>query len=877
MSSDSNKESTIEMLTDEIPIIQFQDQTFTVEDISDTNVEVIDLVDSFSTFEVDGIESDDEQAFCVDEDAESDSEDELQVEDASKVSKEDEKVLTKKFLDGELTFSEYAALMEGNDAEDSGTEDTNQDKIVRSEEPKTKESGADVTKTARKQRRRRTLPPALLGLMGEANLRYAHGEKEVAVQMCLEIIRHVPTAPEPFETLAVLYEELGFPDKSLQFALIAAHLRPKDVEQWIRLAAMSEEKGNLKQAITCYSKAISAEPRNIDIYLKRSALFEVIGDRKKALRGYMKYIEVASPQQGTTVLEVAKAVAQKLHESNELDRARDVMEMAFNKVPDHITSEEVNLMLELLLNLKEYVKGLDILVRFCKLKLEREETPDAQMHVTSCSIPEDLPIDLQVKVFILLVHVKAFDVLDRFLSVFLDTQDPEEAGDLYLDVAEALMGEEKFEEALKLLTPLIRSQNYGLAAVWLRQAECLKACDRLEEAAAAYREVVHRAPQHLEARVMLSSLLKGLGDWEGALAVLEQDAESEVLDPGMLYERCLLLKNAGRVEEFLAVGQLLLSRHCVCIRHRDELDALTRQRRYEKKTSALKEIRASRVGSDVDMPNFGEEKDAPSVEDEYKLLRDLCEACLALKRMDLLQRLSFSALGSKRFVTNSKLCSEIEFICLLACYYNVDAYYGYNFARDHLIRNLESGRNWNMFNLILQRADDLRHNRFIMRLLFRNPSHQCLSILHANNCLVAGTYKYALSEYVAAYSREEGPMLAFVIGCTLFQMACQKFSGKKHSLVVQGLAFMSRYQDLRGEEGFQETSYNLGRAFHQLGLLPEAIHNYRRALEFSCPLIEKHSNLLDLRRETAFNLSVIYRRTGSFHIARSYIEKYIVV
>ncbi|KAJ8894711.1 hypothetical protein PR048_000018 [Dryococelus australis] len=861
--ADSNQEPNIDELTD-IPIINMQDQMFTIDDVSGTTIEVIDLVDSFNTFEVDGIGSDDEQVICEDEDAESESEDELQGDDVSKVSKEDEKVLTKKFLDGELTFM---------------TQNTKKDTVLPPEERKTKEKDFDLMKTAKKRpkRRRRTLPPALLGLMGEANLRYARGEKDVAVQMCLEIIRHVPTAPEPFETLAVLYEELGFPEKSLQFALIAAHLRPKDVEQWIRLAAMSEEKGNIKQAITCYSKAVAADPQNIDIYLKRSTLLEIVGERKNAIRGYMKYLEVASPEHGTTILEVAKLVAQKFHETDELNRAKDVMEMAFEKVSNLITSEEVNLMVELLLNLKEYLKGLYILARFCKLEVEHEEAENSQVRITRCVVPEDLAIDLQVKVIILLVHLKAFDLLDHFLSKLLDNQDPEEAGDLFLDVAEALMVEEKYDVALKLLTPLIQSQNYGLAAVWLRQAECLKACNKLEEAAAAYREVVDRAPQHLEARVVLSSLLKSLGDWDGALAVLEQDAESEVLDPGMLYKRCLLLKNSGRNEEFLAVGQLLLSRHCVCIRHRDELSALTRQRRFEKKSNALKEIRASRGDTDVDMPNFGEEKDAPSVEDEYQLLRDLCETCFALNKPDLLQRLSFSALGSKKFFTDPKLRSEIEFLCLLACYYNGDAFYGYNFAHDHLIRNLESSRNWNMFNLIIQRADDLRHNRFTMRLLFRNPSHQCLSVLHANNCLVAGTYKYALSEYVAAYSREESSMLAFFIACTLFQMACQKFSAKKHSLVVQGLAFMSKYQEMRGEEGFQETSYNLGRAFHQLGLLPEAIHNYKKALEFSCPLIQKHSNILDLKREAAFNLSLIYRRTSCFDIARSIIEKYIVI
>ena len=41
----------------------------------------------------------------------------------------------------------------------------------------------------RPRRSRRNLPAALQGLMGEANLRYARGEVDLAAQMCMEIIR----------------------------------------------------------------------------------------------------------------------------------------------------------------------------------------------------------------------------------------------------------------------------------------------------------------------------------------------------------------------------------------------------------------------------------------------------------------------------------------------------------------------------------------------------------------------------------------------------------------------------------------------------------------------------------------------------------------
>lgn len=43
----------------------------------------------------------------------------------------------------------------------------------------------------RQKKKRRVLPPVLQGLMGEANLRFAKGEIDLAAQICMEIIRQV--------------------------------------------------------------------------------------------------------------------------------------------------------------------------------------------------------------------------------------------------------------------------------------------------------------------------------------------------------------------------------------------------------------------------------------------------------------------------------------------------------------------------------------------------------------------------------------------------------------------------------------------------------------------------------------------------------------
>ena len=78
---------------------------------------------------------------------------------------------------------------------------------------------------------------------------------------------------------------------------------------------------------------------------------------------------------------------------------------------------------------------------------------------------------------------------------------------------------------------------------------------------------------------------------------------------------------------------------------------------------------------------------------------------------------------------------------------------------------------------------------------------------------------------------------------------------------------------------------------HQLNILPAALHYYKQALELgpSIPRQEKReeekegqgeegdTNIFDLRMEIAYNISVIYRNSDNYDLARYYIDEYIVV
>ena len=98
--------------------------------------------------------------------------------------------------------------------------------------------------------------------------------------------------------------------------------------------------------------------------------------------------------------------------------------------------------------------------------------------------------------------------------------------------------------------------------------------------------------------------------------------------------------------------------------------------------------------------------------------------------------------------------------------------------------------------------------------------------------------------------------------------------GYLFSLVVQACAFLNTYAHLRGH--CQESNYNIGRAMHQLGLLPAALHYYKQVLEMA-PVVDDARGIYDLKREAAHNIALIYKSSGSLDLARIYLQKYIVV
>ena len=163
----------------------------------------------------------------------------------------------------------------------------------RKRDDKDKEA-TDPAELKTKRRRNRVLPIEIQGLMGEANLAYARGETNRAIDVCLEVIKYAPKASEPYQLLSLLYSEMGQNDKALRVGLIAAQLN-KDPDEWIQLIQQAVIEGDVDLVLFCYNNAIQCNPKNIQLHIERVRL---LNERKDAKRLFLakfmllKYVDV---------------------------------------------------------------------------------------------------------------------------------------------------------------------------------------------------------------------------------------------------------------------------------------------------------------------------------------------------------------------------------------------------------------------------------------------------------------------------------------------------------------------------------------------------------------------------------------------------------
>lgn len=190
----------------------------------------------------------------------------------------------------------------------------------------------------------------------------------------------------------------------------------------------------------------------------------------------------------------------------------------------------------------------------------------------------------------------------------------------------------------------------------------------------------------------------------------------------------------------------------------------------------------------------------------------------------------------------------------------------------------------------------MRYNRFLMRALKNLSKSDNLLYLTGSYGMCAGNYNYAGRNYIQLFRklvfnlvlvvynfvivsifRSQNPFLCLVLGILLVQCCNQKFTAKKKQMTTTALALFTQYANTRGAQALHEVKYNMGRMFHAFGLVHLAQEYYNDVLNYNSPLIDKCPDILDLKREAAYNLHLIYKDSGNFEAARQVLVNHLVI
>lgn len=823
---------------------------------------------------------------------------------------EEEGALIKRYVQGVqcLEFPDFCTKLEASDEdeEDIGEEEEQQVAADRVEQPSTSTGRPkppplpDAQPASGSGRsggggglRKSQLSTALQGLMGEANLSFVYGRYETAERICMEIIRQNPLASEPFYTLAEIYENRD-EVKFLNFSTLAAHLNPQDRDMWIRVSDLLVQQGNLARARLIYTKAIKMLPKVYQLRLRKAQLLQKMGETNASMFTYLKMLPLMPPEEWKMCLSTAKNVARYFHVLEKHTLALEAMEGAYSVCGVRFTLEDINIYLELLILNKQYAKVLRCLRERTNFELENDQEESLEL-IYFCDIPDDYVPELRAKLCVSLIHMRAHHLLGYLIQNVQEhitlTADRVE---LYMDITEALMQEHKYAEAIALMSPITDGDTVECPAfVWLRQAECLRHLNRTNEAIQCYEKVVQLAPFCYDARFTLSALLKQQGRHEEAVQALEQpgEAEGQPLIARLLYERCVMLQQIGRIEEFLDVGHALLSRHSIKLYNREEMIAAANGGSAYNADS-LKTIIQMRTMA-VDNAGEQEQQDLNktaateasdlTVKDEFNLFLELVRTAFKHGMYGAAEKICFAMVTTKRFTYYHH---EIERIMVLTCYFNEDCAIAFSYLRELIAKQPSHINLWNMLSLMIQRGDEVRYYRYMRRLMQRHPvDTKPMRIFQGHYHLNCGSFKYALNIYMPILRENPDPLLALCIAVAFNQLALQKKVLRKAAAVSQAVAFAHRYMELRsaGTEltncaAQQEIYYNIGRIYHQANIQHLAVVYYEKALAVPVhPLIAEHESVLGLQHEVAFNLHLIYKANGNKWKARQILMRYCVV
>ncbi|CAI7805164.1 unnamed protein product, partial [Closterium sp. NIES-54] len=220
-------------------------------------------------------------------------------------------------------------------------------------------------------------------------------------------------------------------------------------------------------------------------------------------------------------------------------------------------------------------------------------------------------------------------------------------------------------------------------------------------------------------------------------------------------------------------------------------------------------------------------------------------------------------------------------------------------ARAIISEQPHSIRGWSLFHSLTLRGTESndRRAKFLQQMRMRHPACVAAVLVSGHHHALRGHMQGACREYLRAHRLQpHDPLICLCCGVALLNLSLGSRLRDRSQCVLQGMALLQQYAQLSGDT--QEVHFNLGRAFHHVGLLHLAVDHYKRVLSSTTSLphiatteqpgsrVRRSRDLNNhegqecdagLKQEAAHNLVAIYRNSGADALARQVMRSYLTI
>lgn len=783
-------------------------------------------------------------------------------------------------------------------------------------------------KRGRRKGSKNKMDPRLTRMLGDATLHYACGHYDKAKAVLLEVIKLAPNLPDSYHTLGLVCSSLQDYKRAMSFYLIAAHLTPKDSSLWKRIFTWSIEQGYIDQARHCLLRAITADPQDVTLRGLLARLYVELGDYQKAAVTYEQVHQLCYEN-----VDPLKAAAKLYKKCGQVEHAVRILEDYLKSQPDGANASVVDLLCTILMETKAHDRALQYIEHAQAVNAWKELPLNLKIKAGICHAhlgkmdmaqvlfndlkPENASkhVDLVIEVADSLMGLEHYNhALNYYLM--LEGNIGKEDGPLYLKLAKCYMSLKESSQAIIFFYKVLEilqdevDARIALASLLLEEGKEDEAISLLcppndSDSGEVHSEKANRWWVDIRIKLKLCNIYwnRGtLGDFVDTIfplireslyvATLRQKGKSKKrLTKRDLVERVRILDGPEKDNVFRGFRPVAAAS--------DRLKASRAKKLLQKMAIEKEKRKAEALASGIDWLSDDsddepqEENREPPLcnllknEEHHQLIIDLCKALASLQRYwEALEIINLSLrLAGTSLSTDKK--EELRSLGAQMAYSTTDPKHGFDCVKYIVQQHPHSVAAWNCYYKVISRLEnrDTRHYKFVR--VMQGKFVDCVPpiLISGHQFTIFSHHQDAARKYLEAYKLlPENPLVNLCVGTALINLALGFRLQNKHQCLVQGLAFL--YNNLRICENSQESLYNIARAYHHVGLVTLAAVYYEKVIgigekDYPIPklpnenpdVIENHKpGYCDLRREAAYNLHLIYKKSGAIDLARQLLR-----